>query len=111
MKKGEIWFVQLNPTKGSEQAGYRPVVVVSGNLLNTYSNVVWVCPMTTQIRNYQGNVILHPTKQNGLTKKSEVMNLHLRSISQERLTKKIGEIDGDTLNSIRKGVQEILQLD
>ena len=39
MKQGEIWYVGLNPTKGSEQASFRPVVVVSGNLLNKYLNI------------------------------------------------------------------------
>ncbi|MCB0482747.1 MAG: type II toxin-antitoxin system PemK/MazF family toxin [Flavobacteriales bacterium] len=111
MKKGEIWFAHLDPTKGSEQAGYRPVVIISGNLLNAYSKVVWICPLTTQIKRYKGNVILSPTKENGLTKTSEVMNLLLRSISKDRLHKKIGMMGGKHLETIRKGLYEILHLD
>ena len=42
MRQGEVWYANLNPTKGSEQAGLRPVVVVSGNLLNQHLNIVIV---------------------------------------------------------------------
>ena len=57
MKQGEIWFVDLNPTKGSEQAGQRPVVVISGNLLNEHLTVVIVVPLTTKIKNYNSKKI------------------------------------------------------
>jgi mRNA interferase MazF len=40
MKQGEIWYADLNPTKGSEQAGLRPVLIVSGDLLNANLPVV-----------------------------------------------------------------------
>jgi mRNA interferase MazF len=59
MKQGEIWYADLNPSKGSEpacrtggQAGLRPVVIMSGNLLNTHLNVVIVAPLTTKVKNY-----------------------------------------------------------
>jgi mRNA interferase MazF len=111
MKKGEIWNANLNPTKGSEQAGVRPVLIVSGNLLNEYAPVVWVCPITTKIKNYKGNIVLKPNKKNGLSKKSEVLNLHLRSVSNERLVKKIGTVARSELDLVRKGIQEVLLLD
>jgi mRNA interferase MazF len=66
MKQGEIWFADLNPVEGSEQAGFRPVLVISGNLLNTYAPVLICCPLTTKIKNYKGNVVLTPSKENGL---------------------------------------------
>jgi mRNA interferase MazF len=50
--------VNLRSTKGGEQAGRRLVVIVSGNLLNTYASVVYVCPLTTKIKNYKGDVVL-----------------------------------------------------
>ena len=70
--------------------GLRPVFIISGNLLNTYLPIVICCPLTTQIKNYKGNVILQPNAQNGLSKISEALTFHIRSISKERLTKKIG---------------------
>ena len=88
MKQAEIWFADLNPAKGSEQAGYRPVVIISGNLLNTYMPIVIACPLTSKIKNYKGNIVLQPTKQNGLDQISEVLVFHVRSISKNRLAKK-----------------------
>jgi mRNA interferase MazF len=53
MKQGELWYADLNPVVGSEQSGFRPMLVISGNLLNTYLNVVIYCPLTTKIKNYK----------------------------------------------------------
>jgi mRNA interferase MazF len=50
MRQGEIWNANLNPTEGSEQAGFRPVVIISGNLANTYAPVVLCCPLTTKLK-------------------------------------------------------------
>jgi mRNA interferase MazF len=52
MRQGEIWYADLNPVKGSEQAGFRPVVILSGNLLNENLPIVIVAPLTTKIKNY-----------------------------------------------------------
>jgi|TARA_B110000285_G_C14783115_1_gene449490 mRNA interferase MazF len=111
MRKGEVWQVNINPVKGSEQAGIRPVVIVSGDLLNEYASVVWVCPLTTKIKIYKGNVLLKPNKLNGLKKESEILNLHLRAISKDRLVVQVGEITKEQLIQTRKGLQEIMEMD
>lgn len=111
IEKGEIWLVDLNPTKGREQAGTRPVLVVSGNLLNRFAPVVWVCPITSKIKNYKGNVVLKPSKTNGLSEKSEVLNLHLRSVAKTRLIKRIGCISAHELAQARNGLNEIMLMD
>lgn len=107
MKQGEIWMVDLSPTKGSEQSGRRPVVIVSGNLANTYLNTVICCPLTTKLKHYKGNLILNPNSVNKLKKESEVLTFHIRSIAKERLIEKVGKINEDELNLIKKGLDEI----
>jgi len=109
MKQREIWYANLNSTKGSEQSGFRPIVIISGNMLNTYLNVVIACPLSSKIKNYKGNIVLHPDTKNGLEMPSEVMIFHLRSISKERLVKKIGEITEDELNELKEGLDDILR--
>jgi mRNA interferase MazF len=108
MKQGEIWNANLNPSKGSEQAGVRPVVILSGNLLNEYLNVVICCPLTTQIKNYKGNLVLTPDSENKLKKKSEILTFHIRSVSKERLIKKTGKISDKEIEQIKKYLNEIL---
>ena len=109
MKQGEIWYADLNPVKGSEQYGYRPVVIISGNVLNTYLQIVIACPLTSKIKNYKGNIVLSPDQDNGLNETSEVMVFHVRSISKTRLVKKIGRITSGQLSDILEGLQDILR--
>ena len=109
MKQAEIWYADLNPTKGNEQAGYRPVVIISGDLLNKYMKIVIVCPLTNKIKNYKGNVVLKPTKQNGLDNTSEILVFHVRSVSKNRLMKKTGEIAEKELELLKLGLNEILK--
>ncbi len=109
MKQCEIWYADLNPVRGSEQQGFRPVVIVSGNLLNQYLPVVIVCPLTSKIKNYKGNIVLDPDEGNGLTEPSEIMIFHIRSISKERLVRKIGEITGGELAGLKQGLDDILR--
>ncbi|MEQ8908029.1 MAG: type II toxin-antitoxin system PemK/MazF family toxin [Vicingaceae bacterium] len=111
MQKGEIYLANLNPTKGSEKAGQRPVVIVSGNLLNQYAPVVWVCPLSSSIKYYHGDLILRPNKTNGLKQKSEVLIMHLRSISKGRLEKKLGQLSKSDLEELRRGIKEVLVMD
>lgn len=107
MKQGELWYADLNPSQGSEQAGLRPTVIVSGNLANEHLNTVICCPLTTQIKNYKGNVVLNPNATNKLSKRSEILTFHIRSISKERLIRKIGVISNEELRKIKSGFDDI----
>ncbi len=109
MKQAEIWYADLNPIRGSEQAGHRPVLIISGNMLNSYLEIVIVCPLTTKIKNYKGNLVIAPSVQNGLASKSEILTFHIRSISKARLIKKVGSITEDELVQIKNGLDDILR--
>ena len=109
MRQGEIWFADLNPTKGSEQSGFRLLVIISGNMLNEHLKVVITCPLTTKIKNYKGNVVLVPNDDNKLTQSSEILIFHIRSVSKERLVRKIGDITPDELDTLKQGLDDILR--
>ena len=109
MKQGEIWNLYLDPVSGREQGGRRPAVIISGNLLNQYLEVVIVCPLTTSIKNYKGNLILEPDQNNGLTKKSEVLTFHVRSVSKNRLSDKLGTIPKKDVDFIKATLDDILR--
>lgn len=109
MKQGEIWQANLNPTRGSEQAGQRPVVIISGNLLNENLPIVIAVPLTTKIKRYKGNPILTPTKSNGLRTESEMLVFHIRSIAKDRLSRRLGTIDANELNQAMKTLGDILR--
>lgn len=109
MNQGEIWQVDLNPIKGSEQGGFRHVVILSGNLLNRYLPVVITAPLTTKIKKYKGNPIIMPSETNGLNDESELLVFQIRSISKDRLIKKIGNIKSDELELAIKTLNDLLK--
>lgn len=109
MKQCEIWNANLNPIRGSEQAGFRPVVIISGNLLNANTRIVIACPLTSKLKNYHGNVILKPNAKNGLSKKSEILTIHVRSISKEKLVERVGSISKEEFEQIKMCLGDILR--
>ncbi|MCG2419715.1 type II toxin-antitoxin system PemK/MazF family toxin [Aequorivita sp. F47161] len=109
MKQGEIWEVFFDPVLGSEQAGRRPALIVSGNLANNNLKTIIACPLTSKLKNYHGNLILKPSVTNGLSKTSEVMIIHIRSLSQERFLKKMGSISKSDFNIVKDGLNKIIK--
>ncbi len=110
MRQGDIWMADLNPVKGSEQAGTRPVLIISGNLLNQYAPVVIVCPLTSSLKHYKGNVILSPNLENGLTASSEVMVYHVRSITKDRLFHRLGSVNQEVVTQLHGSLRDLLEL-
>ena len=104
MRQGDIWFADLNPTKGSEQSGKRPVVIVSGDTLNDALPIVIVVPITSKIKSYPTCVLLIASKSNGLKEDSEAVPFQVRAISKKRLTKSIGRTTQEELREILKGL-------
>jgi mRNA interferase MazF len=109
VKQGEIWYADLNPTQGSEQAGRRPVAIVSGNMMNDNLPVVIVIPLTSKLKHYKGDPIFTASSTNGLKSDSEGLVYHVRSISKERLVKKIGVMEKTSLDLILKTVHDLLK--
>ncbi len=58
MKQRDIWFADLNPTKGSEQSGIRPVAIISGDTMNDNSGLCLICPLSSKIKRYPATVFL-----------------------------------------------------
>lgn len=110
MRQGEIWMSDLNPVIGSEQSGRRPVVILSGNLMNRFLQVIITAPLTSKIKNYQGNPILQPNQLNGLKIQSEILVFHIRSVSKDRLIEKIGEIQKSELNQALETLKDLTSL-
>jgi mRNA interferase MazF len=83
-----VWGVSLDPTVGSEQTGYRPVLVVSPDVMNVRLRTVIVAPMTTTLRGWPTRVeIVHAGKT------GEVALDQIRAIDKIRLGKFVGMLD------------------
>ncbi len=108
MWQKEIWLADLEPIKGREQGGQRPVVIMSGNTMNEHYGVRIICPLSSHIKNFAGCLLLKKDKVNRLTKDSEILTFQLRTVSTGRLTKKIGQITPEQLREIKVFLNEIL---
>lgn len=89
MKRGEIYYANLNPTVGSEIAKRRPVLIVSNNLNNRAATTVTILPLTSNVsRVYPFEVFLSPS-DSGLPKPSKVQAQQVRTISKQRISEDV----------------------
>ncbi len=109
MKQGEIWMAKLDPTMDSEQKGTRPVVIISGNAMNNHFGLVIICPISSRIKHFIGDLILLPTVDNGLSEKSEVLVFQVRTLSKNRLIRKTGQITEKELSDLITNLNKILK--
>jgi len=108
MKQQDIWQIDFNPVKGSEQRGIRPGVVISGNSMNDHLGIAIVCPLSSKIKSFPGCSILTPNAKNGLGLDSEVLVFQIRTVSKERFIRKLGEITNKELTDIKQGLEDVL---
>lgn len=98
--KGDVYYADLNPVKGSEQGGVRPVVILQNDIGNKYSSTTIVAPMTTRKKSY---VPMHvKLKEKFLAKNSTLLLEQIRTIDKKRLIKKIGTLSSKSQNEIEK---------
>jgi mRNA interferase MazF len=108
MRQGDIWLADLDPTEGSEQAGRRPVVVISGDTMNSALPVAIVVPMSSQLKSYPTSVLLRPNRVNGLKKDAEALPFQVRTLAKVRFIKRIGRVTPEELRNIVKGLFVVL---
>ena len=62
-KQGDIVYINFNPTKGHEQKGYRPAIIVSKDIFNKNTKMVIVCPITSNMKDFPTHYILEDSKK------------------------------------------------
>lgn len=110
-QRGEIWWVQFNPTKGDEIQKIRPAIIISADGLQGLK-LRLVVPVTTWKSSFASIpwlIQISPSPQNGLTKVSAANPLQTRSVSLERFSDKIGSLEETTLEAIILALALIVQ--
>ena len=105
--RGDIIWADLNPVQGREQAGRRPVVVVSEDVFNVRSGTVIAMAITSQPQRAAFPLTLEVTGVK-LTQRSWVKISQIRTLSTLRLGKKLGRISPEDLDRLIEGLNEIL---
>ena len=103
MKRYDICWTALDPTKGAEMAKTRPAVIVSLDVLNERLQTVTVCPLTSE---------LHPTWRSrlqikGTGRPAEIAVDQIRAVSKTRLGEKIGALRKDEAAALRRLITEM----
>jgi mRNA interferase MazF len=108
--RGEVWLADLNPTRGHEQAGRRPVLVVSDDLFNRGpAGLAIVLPMTSTVRNVPSHVPVAPP-EGGVDKRSAILCEGVRSVSVERLVVRWGVVSRQTMATVEDCLRILLRL-
>jgi mRNA interferase MazF len=112
MKQSEIWLIDLDPTKGAEIQKKRPAIIVNDDRLGKLPLKI-IVPITDWKDRYDiapWMVKIEPNTTNGLSKISSADCFQMRSLSEQRLIKKLGNIDIATLNEIKEALRKVLDL-
>lgn len=105
--RGEIRWADLNPTRGREQAGLRPVLVLSEDVFNERSGTVIAVALTSQPQRAGFPLTLELTTPR-LPKRSWVKISQIRTLATERMGKRIGRASPEELALVLEGLNEIL---
>ena len=107
--RGEVRWAELNPARGQEQAGRRPVVILSHNIFNKRSGTVIAMAFTSlpQKARFPLTYSLEPKQ---LQKPSWVKISQIRTLSVERIGKKLGVVEPEQLAEIVDGLNQIIEI-
>lgn len=110
--RGEVWYVDLNPVRGHEQAGIRPALVISADEFNRGpAGLVIVVPLTTRER--PRPIPLHvpiEPRDGGVRQRSFAMCDQVRTISVERLERRLGLLSREVMGAVDDRLRIVLSL-
>ena len=105
--RGEVFWADLNPAKGHEQAGRRPVVVLSHDVFNDRSGTVIAMAITSQPQ-AAGFPLTFELEDPHLPKKSWVKISQVRTLSVDRLGDRITQLTPEVLDTLVQGLEELI---
>ena len=105
--RGEIRWADLNPVRGREQAGLRPVLIVSHDIFNERSGTAIAMALTSQPQR-AGFPLTMELKSRNLPKRSWLKISQIRILSVDHIGKRIGKVSLEELNCVVEGINEII---
>jgi len=109
-RRGEVWLVDLNPTRGREPFGRRPSLVISVDLFNQGpAELIVVLPITSKDKGIPFHVPIE-ISEGGLLKRSFIKCEDIRSISKDRFSKRLGLVSQETMAAVEDRLCILLNL-
>ena len=112
IRRGDLFYVDLNPTKGSEQRGRRPVLILQNDIGNEVSPTTIIAPLTTKsfTKEYPTNVHI-PKGIAGLKENSTILLSQIRTIDKSRFEHKIGYLPESYMAKVDEAIRVSLELE
>lgn len=108
IQPGQVWWASPDAATGREQAGRRPVLVVSNDdFHSTVTTLILVTPVTSVDRHWPNHVAV--PSGTGLERPSWAMTEQVRAISRERLVAMVGQVNHETLEEVRRWIADYLR--
>ncbi len=105
VERGEIWLADLNPTRGSEQGGTRPVIIFQNEIISQFSSTNIIVPLTSNLRRASlPSCLLISAGEGGLELDSVALCHQLRVIDKTRLQRKLGILSSDIITVLEDKV-------
>lgn len=109
MFRGEIYYADLSPVLGSEQGGYRPIVVLQNNKGNKYSTTVIIAPISSKV--FKNDLPTHVLiEEPFLEKKSVILLEQIRTIDKKRIDEKIGDLSNEVMERVNEAIKTSLDI-
>lgn len=105
IKRGDIYYADLNPVVGSEQDGVRPVLIVQNDVGNKYSSTIIGLAITSKMKVNLPTHILIKGYKYGLPKDSIILAEQIRTLDKTRLKNKIGHLDKKTMEKVKEALK------
>lgn len=106
IKRGDVFYADLNPVVGSEQGGVRPVLVIQNDIGNKYSPTVIVAAITSKIDKAKlPTHVAIDSKQYSLEKDSVILLEQIRTIDKKRLQRQITHLDKDIVKDVNQALE------
>jgi mRNA interferase MazF len=109
-KRGDVWIVNWNPGRGSEQAGIRPVLVIQNDIGNEKAPTTIIATVSSSKKLYPMNVPIEPP-EGGLSRPSIVKTSQILTVSKERLEKRLGQLRSSQMEDVDRAIKISLDLD
>ncbi len=105
LKRGEVWLANLDPIRGSEQAGIRPVIIFQNDIVSQFSTTTIAIPLTTNQRRASLPIcLLIKQGDGGLPQDSVALCFQIRVLDRIRLTRRLGQLSAETITQLEEVV-------
>jgi len=112
IKRRELYLIDWNPARGSEQAGQRPALVIQNDIANAVAGypVTIVCAVSSKLKGYPSMVRVQPSEENGLTQVSEVNAAQIMTVQKDRLIQRLGLLSADDMAQVEDNLAYMLSI-